>query len=204
MIQLLAEQNRLTVQEKELLTSGTVNVNQIHFQFDEAWDGLTRTAVFQCGTVSVSLLLDETNTCFLPWEVLVTANRGVNAGVYGTQGEDVVLPTVWAFLGTVREGAAVGDEAADHTLDAYQKLLNDLGDLDGLKTRDKSNLVAAINEVRASATGEFEVDENTMSYQNGVLSVNTADRAEADNTRPITSAAVYAEVGNIEILLQTI
>ena len=37
-----------------------------------------------------------------------------------------------------------------------------------------------------------------------ILEVDTAEAAEQDNTRPITSAAVYTTVGNIEILLGTI
>lgn len=36
------------------------------------------------------------------------------------------------------------------------------------------------------------------------LSVDTTDKAEQDNSKPITSAAVYAEVGNINALLATI
>lgn len=36
------------------------------------------------------------------------------------------------------------------------------------------------------------------------LSVDTAEQVEEDNTLPITSAAVYATVGNIETLLGTI
>lgn len=36
------------------------------------------------------------------------------------------------------------------------------------------------------------------------LMVDTADAVEEDNTLPITSAAVYTTVGNIEILLGTI
>jgi hypothetical protein len=127
----------------------------------------------------------------------------MQVGVYGTQGEDVVLPTVWAYLGTVQEGAAVSQEAADHTPDAYQKVLSGLGDLDGLKTTDKSSVVAAINEIRASATGAFEVDKS-LNYQNGVLSVNCADEVEEDNTLPVTAAAVYTEVGNIRVLLETL
>lgn len=38
----------------------------------------------------------------------------------------------------------------------------------------------------------------------GTLMVDTADAVEEDNTLPITSAAVYTTVGNIEILLGTI
>lgn len=37
-----------------------------------------------------------------------------------------------------------------------------------------------------------------------VISVLTAPNVEKDNTKPITSSAVYTEVGNINILLQTI
>ena len=50
---------------------------------------------------------------------------------------------------------------------------------------------------------QFETGE-TLRLENGILSVNTADRAEEDNTLPITSAAVYTQVGNIEALLKTI
>lgn len=40
--------------------------------------------------------------------------------------------------------------------------------------------------------------------QSGVLSVVKAQAAEQDNSHPITSAAVYAEIGNINALLETI
>lgn len=33
------------------------------------------------------------------------------------------------------------------------------------------------------------------------LSVDTADAVEKDNTKPVTSAAVFVEIGNIEALL---
>lgn len=51
---------------------------------------------------------------------------------------------------------------------------------------------------------EFQPDNETLLLENGVLRVNTADAAEEDNTRPITSAAVATQVGNIEALLKTI
>lgn len=49
----------------------------------------------------------------------------------------------------------------------------------------------------------FETDE-TLTLKNGVLSVNTSDEPEQDNTLPITSAAVFTTVGNINALLETI
>lgn len=49
----------------------------------------------------------------------------------------------------------------------------------------------------------FETDE-TLIFESGILRVNTATDAEQDNTLPITSAAVYETLGNIELLLGTI
>jgi hypothetical protein len=50
---------------------------------------------------------------------------------------------------------------------------------------------------------DFQVDE-TLTLKDGVLSVNTTNNMEQDNTLPITSAGVFATVGNIEALLKTI
>ena len=40
-----------------------------------------------------------------------------------------------------------------------------------------------------------------LKVESGVLSVDTADAVEADNTRPVTSDAVYRELGDVESLL---
>lgn len=43
-----------------------------------------------------------------------------------------------------------------------------------------------------------------LKVEGGVLSVDTAGAVEEDNTRPVTSAAVYTELGNVEALLANI
>ena len=43
-----------------------------------------------------------------------------------------------------------------------------------------------------------------LKVEDGVLSVDTADAVEEDNTKPITSAAVYTELGGVEALLANI
>ena len=45
---------------------------------------------------------------------------------------------------------------------------------------------------------------NNISIENNIISVLTADSAEQDNTKPITSAAVHTQIGNIQVLLETI
>lgn len=44
----------------------------------------------------------------------------------------------------------------------------------------------------------------TLDVKTNTLSVDTAESVEKDNTKPITSAAVYTEIGNIEALLQAL
>lgn len=57
---------------------------------------------------------------------------------------------------------------------------------------------------RAKAPGTiFEIGDG-LKLENNVLSVDTADKVEQDNTKPVTSAAVHMEIGNIETLLQRI
>ena len=73
-----------------------------------------------------------------------------------------------------------------------------------VKTVDETGHPTEWEAVDASSGGvQFTTDE-TLSLKYGVLSVNTAQEPEPDNTLPITSSAVHTTVGNIEILLQTI
>ena len=48
------------------------------------------------------------------------------------------------------------------------------------------------------------VPGDNIQIKNNVISVITTSDVEGDNTRPITSAGVYATVGNINELLKTI
>lgn len=61
-----------------------------------------------------------------------------------------------------------------------------------------------IQYVHGAGGGVDFVTDETLTLKDGVLSVNTADEVEADNTLPVTSAAVHSTVGNIEILLSLI
>ena len=52
--------------------------------------------------------------------------------------------------------------------------------------------------------GGIIVGEDLQITPEGILSVQKATDVESDNTHPITSAAVYTTVGNINALLATI
>ena len=66
-----------------------------------------------------------------------------------------------------------------------------------------ARLDAALN-TSVQTAGSFSLGHALMWDKQGRLAVQVANEAEEDNTLPITAAAVYAELGNIEVLLGTI
>lgn len=255
-----ATKNNLEILEKEKLTSGSVNVYPVEFKFNSDWDGLTKTAVFRAGGKAVSVVLDETGKRTIPWEVLEKPRYILEVGVYGTKGETVVLPTIWADLGTIEEGTEPGKNAQEPTPSVYQQLIAQLDEgrtaaqeAAAQAEKAKEGLEAAVkvagksasdaadsavesgnaaNRAEAAAahqpypnketgtwwvwdaekgeykdsgsttSGSFKIGSGlTLDPKTNTLSVDTADAVEQDNTKPITSAAVFVEVGNIEALL---
>lgn len=195
----------------ELLTAGMSKAVTVQFVFSPDWDGLTKTAVFSNGKTTVDVLAAnwDGDTVPVPHEVLAVPGRHARVGVYGADESGVVLPTVWATLGKVQPGAdPSGDASADPSLPVWAQLQNQIGDLDDLKTYNKGNLVDAINEARGSGGsggGGYTIGDGLkLDAATNTLSVDTAAAVEKDNTKPVTSAAVYTEVGNINALLATI
>ena len=196
---------------RPLLTAGMSNAEIVHFVFSEEWDGMAKTAVFTDGVITVDVLQAQWNgdEVAVPPDVTTTAGRRVRVGVYGTDGNGVALPTIWTEIGAVHAGAdPSGDSSTKPVLPVWAQLQNQIGDLDDLQTYNKGNLVDAINEARSSGGsggGGYTIGEGLkLDAATNTLSVDTAAAVEKDNTKPVTSAAVYTEVGNINALLATI
>ena len=84
--------------------------------------------------------------------------------------------------------------AARHSHD-NKGTLDKLSDSNGILTYDGKVL-------GGGGAGGYAIGDGLK--ENGKLSVDTATAAEQDNTKPITSGAVYTAVGNINALLATI
>ena len=123
----------------------------VSFDFSEDWAGLTKNVVF-IGAKDVEIL-DIQDSVNLPPEVVAAQNVIVKVGVVGVDAnKKMVIPTMWADLGTVKPGAPV-DMGYDPTLPIWAQLLGMIGDLRNLNTVDKSSLVAAVNEVMSNSGG---------------------------------------------------
>lgn len=85
--------------------------------------------------------------------------------------------------------------AARHSHD-NKSVLDKFAETDGKPTYDGKVL-------GGGGAGGYAIGDG-LKVENGKLSVDTATSAEQDNTKPITSGAVYTAVGNINALLATI
>ncbi len=172
MLILEADKNNLKVLQKELVTSGSVNVYPVEFRLNEDWDGMNRVAVFTNGIEMISIPLDGTNQCQIPWEVMTEPNRQLRVGIFGTEGETVVLPTIWANLGIIQQGTTMGDEPQEPTPGIYQNLQRMIGNLADLTTEHRDSLVEALNEVHQSDAGFISSQQ--------IRTIQVLDRGEYD------------------------
>lgn len=91
----------------EPITSGSVGM-PVEFQFDEAWDGLTKTANFTGSGVSIDQVIGADNALVVPWECLADEGGTLIIGVTGTRDSGaVVIPTVLVRAGVIVKGAAI-------------------------------------------------------------------------------------------------
>ena len=104
---LKAKGSSLTASADGKITSGMVGTN-VSIQYDEAWNSLFKTVFFKVGNF-VRKREDVNTRTTVPFEVL--RNHGFPLEI-GIQGRDIdgkiVLPTVWATVGMIYNGAGGG------------------------------------------------------------------------------------------------
>lgn len=128
------------------------------------WDALTKTAVFRCGDVTKDVV-DVTDEVTIPAEVVSQPGESLLVGIYGTDGNSIVIPTLWADLGRVRAGAAPsGDTTTVSTLPVWAQIQGAMGSLQDLNTDAKDTLVAAVNEALAKGSSPALVYESVDAY----------------------------------------
>lgn len=209
MFRLYADKNKLSLLEREPVTSGSVNIYTVSFEFSQDWRGLTRKAVFKAGGETRTVLLDESGRCSIPWEVLTACGQPLMAGVFGSA-DETALPTIWASLGTILEGVpGDGQGSQPPTPDLWEQELGRKGDALGYTEGGELGLFSGdrlLSSVLVSGGGGSIIYRFGHGLkQEGVnVSVNAVSDFNGDNTLPMTAAGVQTTVGNIEALLATI
>ena len=142
----------------EALTVGAVGL-VVRFEFNSAWDGLNKIAVFHCGGVTKDVLGSSfpANICPIPWECLQEEGETLYCGVYGTDSNGkIIIPSKMARLGTVHPAAdPTGDESLDPTLPVWQQALN--------MAQDAMSLLAGkVNRSGDTMQGDLNMGAHTL------------------------------------------
>lgn len=90
------------------------------------------------------------------------------------------------------------------TINFIKASLHELQELVKQAEDNATNIVSNIPPATNSTLGGIIVGDDLLVTEEGVLSVDKTDNFSSDNTKPVTAAAVYTEIGNINALLQTI
>ena len=98
-------------------------------------------------------------------------------------------------------GAGDAAESAAERAEAAAALIPDGGEPGQVLTRTEEG--AAWEDYAGAGGGSYAVGHG-LKVEGGALVVDAAQAVERDNTLPVTSAAVYTEVGNIGALLEGI
>lgn len=97
----------------EPFVTGQSNFDRVEFQFDDAWDGMTKKAQFKSNGYVFNVDIDSDNVCMVPAGLHVgecaIRVRGVSGGegVIATANE-VIVPVVQGFDGDGSEGSGGG------------------------------------------------------------------------------------------------
>lgn len=189
MFKAIVSKNMIEVTQTEPITSGSVNAYLVEFEFSDEWVDLERIAVFQTSGDPVNVLLDDTNICFIPWEVMTEFGGRIRFGVYGTAGTEIVLPTAWTETDVVIEGVFTGYPGEDPTPSLISQLVEKIKELSG----------SGGPYVFGHGLTTEELPDGTTNVE-----VNVVDDFLGDNTLPISAAAVQSMVGGIGLVLETI
>ena len=166
---------------------------QLQFEYaDPMWDGLSKTVVFRAGDVTKDVL-NAGELVNIPPEVVAEIGAILKVGVYGEG-----TPTLWADLGRIRDATdPSGDESTDPSLPVWEQLLRMVGDLKGLNTTAKENLVAAVNEILQKGGGTADPEE----IRNIVNEYLAENPPEVDITGVVKSVNGQApdENGNVKL-----
>lgn len=118
---------------------------------------------------------------------------------------DAARPWVDEVLDAAEEAKKQADRAEQIANDMSGGVVTGAVRYDAEQTLTEEEKARARKNIGADTGVNFTTDKTlTLDPDTQVLSVNTADDVEQDNTLPVTSAAVYVEVGNINALLGTI
>ena len=194
-------------------TSGSYGIEQLQVLPGEGWAGLAITAVFSDGETLLAppVQLPESGILTVPPGATARALPPQTPGRLVFRGTaDGVQRITANLLYIVADHAPADGEPPDPTPDVWEQIDAHIAQqLDAAvpADADPGQVLTRTEDGNAwldPAGGYIIGDGLLLDPDTNTLRVDTVDAVEQDNTRPVTSAAVYVTVGNIDALLATI
>ena len=162
------------------------------FDFDGEWDAYNvKTARLKYNGKFQEVVFTG-NECPLP---IINNTNNIQIGVYAGS-----LHTSTSAVVSAQKSILCGDAAHENPpADVYNQLLELLKK--GVNDEEIADAVAQYMEEHPQEV--ITAGEN-VNITDGKITVVTTNEAAQDNTLPITSAGVHAQIGNINTLLETI
>lgn len=169
---------------------------QVTFIFDSEWDEhYAKTARFSWvrnGEPGYKDVVFTGNVCPVPkLKDISSVYIGVYAGDLKTSTNALVI--------CLRSALSGGGLPEDPSPDVYAQII----DLIEEGVSDEQIALAVQKYLEENPIKQYEIGDG-LKLDGNILSVNTTDQMEQDNTLPITSAGVHTVVGNIGAILDTI
>ncbi|MCM1193328.1 MAG: hypothetical protein NC123_16490 [Butyrivibrio sp.] len=162
-INILLEKQLLTIQNREVISSGDMNYDSCKFEFDEAWADYIKTAVFYQDKTNVQYaVLDSNDMCMIPAAAMARAGR-MYLGVFGIKDTAVVTSTVDTV--DICEGAISGENVSTEPTDdvflaiiaQYQRIASMIAQYES--TANQFNVLMATQNKILEELDAFEVTE---------------------------------------------
>ena len=102
------------------VVSDSINFDTIDFTFPPSWDGLSKTVVFSNAGKTVNVILDDTNSCYIPYEVNFEPEFTVS--VFGIR-DGVRATTARGKIKVLESGYKLGDAPQDPTPTEYEQIV---------------------------------------------------------------------------------
>lgn len=95
----------ITAKADGKITSGMVGLPVI-IEYDDTWNGLAKTLFFRVGN-QVRKRINVSKSTTVPWEILRTHGKPLEIGIEGRDSAgNIVMPTIWASVSMVYQGAS--------------------------------------------------------------------------------------------------
>lgn len=173
--------------------SESVNYLTAEFNFDSSdWDNTVKTATFRSGVDVYTVLLDESNKCLVPWEVVRAGKLKVS--VYGDGANEYRITADTVEVPVYASGYSEGEESQHPTPSQYEQLAGIIS--------TKSSVVVNPADSATGTANKIKVDGTTYAI-NGGGGGGTDDYTDLNNKPSINGNTLSGNKTSNELGLQS-